>query len=98
MDEASTKSCIEAHADAVIRGDLDVLLPDFSAELQPQLSDLAQALPQPTTDAEIQDIEIGDDESVSTIRYSGSDSAVTIRAHWREQGGRPVIVSVEPVG
>jgi hypothetical protein len=98
MDEASTKSHIQAHADAVVRGDVDAVVADFSEELRPQVPQLAQALPQPTTSADIQSVEIGDDESVSTIKYSGGNSAVTIRAQWREEGGRPVIVHAEPIG
>ena len=97
MDEASTRSHIESHADAVVRGDMDAIIADFSEELQPQVPQLAQVLPQPTTSADIQAIEIGEDESVSTIRYSSGDTAVTIRARWREADGHPVIVHAEPV-
>ena len=98
MDESTAKSHIEAHADAVVSGDQEALLADFSEELRPQLPQLAQALPQPVTSSEIQDIQFGEEESVSTITYSGPDSSVTIRAQWREEGGRPVIVHAEPVG
>ena len=98
MDQATTTSHIEDHAKAVVRGDMDAILADFSEELRPQVPELAQVLPQPTTSADVQNIEVGEDESVSTIRYSGSDSAVTIRARWREESGRPVIVHAEPVG
>jgi hypothetical protein len=97
MDQATTKRHMEAHADAVVQGDQEALLADFSEELRPQVPQLAQMLPQPVTSSEIQDIEIGDQESVSTIRYSGPDSSVTIRAQWRAEGGRPVIVHAEPV-
>ena len=98
MDEATTRRCIEEHADAVVRGDMDALPADFAEALRPQLPQLAQVLPQPTTSAQIENVEIGGDESVSTIRYSGDTSAVTIRARWQEEGGRPVIVAAEPVG
>lgn len=98
MDESTTRSHIESHADAVVRGDMDAVIADFSEDLRPQVPQLAQALPQPTTSAEIQSIDIGDDESVSTIKYSGASSAVTIRARWRDEAGRPVIVHAEPVG
>jgi hypothetical protein len=97
MDEAATRDHIEAHADAVVRGDMDAILGDFSEQLRPEVPQLAQALPQPVTSADIQNIDIGDDESVSTIRYSGQESAVTIRARWQDEGGRPVIVHAEPV-
>lgn len=98
MDQATTTSHIEDHAKAVVRGDMDAILADFSEELRPQVPELAQVLPQPTTSADVQNIDVGEDESVPTIRYSGSDSAVTIRARWREESGRPVIVHAEPVG
>jgi hypothetical protein len=98
MDEAATREHIEAHADAVVRADMDAILADFSEGLRPEVPQLAQALPQPVTSSDIQNIEIGEDETVSTIRYSGQDSAVTIRARWQEEGGRPVIVHAEPVG
>jgi hypothetical protein len=98
MEEATTRNHIQAHADSVVRGDMEAILADFSESLRPQVPQLAQALPQPTSSADIQSIEVGDAESVSTIRYSGDGSAVTIRAVWREEGGRPVIVDAEPVG
>ena len=98
MDEADTRSHIDAHADAVVRGDMDAIVADFCESLRPQVPQLAQLLPQPTTSAEVQGVEIGDDESVSTIRYSGEDAAVTIRARWQDESGRPVIVHAEPVG
>jgi hypothetical protein len=98
MDDATARSTIEAHAEAVVRGDMDAIIADFSEELRPQVPTLAQALPQPTTSADVQNIEIGDDEAISTIRYSGEETAVTIRATWREFDGRALIVHAEPVG
>ncbi len=98
MDEASTRSHIESHAEAVVHGDMDAIVADFSEELRPRLPELAQALPQPTTSSDIQSVEIGEDEAESTITYSGESSSVTIRATWREEGDRPVIVQAEPVG
>jgi hypothetical protein len=99
MDESTTRDHIQKHADAVVRGDMDALVADFSEELRPQLPALAQALPQPVTQAEVLSIDLGDPVSVAMIRYSGSDTGVTIRSEWAgDQDGRPVIVKVEPVG
>ncbi len=96
MDEATTRNHIQQHADAVVRGDMDAVVADFSEELRPQVPQLAQALPQPVTSAEVLSVEIADPESVATIRYSGATAAVTIRSRWQDIGGRPVIVHAEP--
>lgn len=47
MDDASTKDHIEAHADAVVRGDMDAILADFSEGLKPEVARLAQRYPSP---------------------------------------------------
>jgi hypothetical protein len=57
---------------------------------------IAQALPQPVTAATILSLDLGDEESVALIRYSGDSGEVTIRSRWQDHGGRPVIVHAEP--
>ncbi len=98
MDETAAKSHIQAHADAVVRGDMDAIVADFSEELRPRVPELAQVLPQPVESADVQSVEMSGEEGIATIRYSGESKAVTIRSQWREVGGRPVIVNAEPVG
>lgn len=98
MDEATTRSHIQEHADAVVRGDMGAVIADFTEELQPQVPQLGQALPQPVTSAEVLGVEIGEEEAVARIRYAGERGEVTIRSHWREVDGRPRIVHGEPEG
>jgi hypothetical protein len=98
MDDAKTRDHIQQHADAVVRGDMDAVVADFSEDLRPQVPQIAQSLPQPVTSAEVLSVEVADAESVAMIRYSGDTSAVTIRSRWRDVGGRPVIVHAEPAG
>jgi hypothetical protein len=98
MDEAKARSYIEEHADAVVRGDMDAVVADFSEELRPQVPQIARVFPQPVTAADVLSTEVGDEESVAMIRYSGETGGVTVRSHWREIDGRPLIVRVEPVG
>jgi hypothetical protein len=98
MDDASTRDHVKQHAAAVERGDMDAVVADFSEDLRPQVPQIAQALPQPVTTAEVLSVEIGDVESVALIRYAGDSDEVTIRSRWQEQAGRPVIVAAEPTG
>ncbi|HVS29161.1 MAG TPA: hypothetical protein VHE14_06390 [Solirubrobacteraceae bacterium] len=96
MDDQQTRDHIKEHADAVVRGDMDAIVADFSEELRPQVPQIAQALPQPVTSANVQSIDVGDTESVAMICYSGDTGDVTIRSRWQDEGGRPVIVHAEP--
>jgi hypothetical protein len=98
MDEATTREHIQNHADAIARGDTDAVMADFSEELRPQGPQIVQSLPQPVTKAEVLSVDIGDQVSVATIRYSGSSGSVTVRSNWQDEGGRPVIVHAEPAG
>jgi hypothetical protein len=96
MDVQVMRDRAKEHADAVARGDVDAVVADFTEALQPQFPQLAQALPQPVTAAEVLSVEVGDTESVALIRYTGDAAEVVVRARWQEQRGRPVIVHAEP--
>ena len=97
MDEAKTRDHIQAHADAVVAGDMDTVIADLSEELRPQAPELAKVLPMPVTEAEVVSLDVGDAESTATIRYAG-DGEVTLRSTWQGEDPHPVIVHVEPVG
>src|SRR4051812_45079039 len=97
MDDQQTRDQIQQHADAVVRGDMDAVVADFAEAMRPHVPEIAKALPQPVTSANVLGVEVGETESVATIRYAGEDSDVTIRSRWQDEGGRPVIVHAEPV-
>lgn len=97
MDDSRTREHIHSHADAVVRGDMDTVVADFSDELRPQVPELAKGLPQPVTAAEVLSIDIGDAESVATIRYLGENEELTLRTRWHDNTDHPVIVHIEPV-
>jgi hypothetical protein len=96
MDDDKARQHIQAHADAVVSGDFDHVIADFTESLRPQVPEIAKALPQPVESAEVLSVEPGGDEAVAHIRYSGAGKDVTIRSHWREEDGVPRIVHGEP--
>ena len=97
MDEARTRQQVQDHADAVVRGDMDTVIGDFSEELKPQAPEIARSLPQRVTEAEVLSLDVGDDESVAEIRYSNEDAEMTIRTRWQDVEGQPTIVHGEPI-
>jgi hypothetical protein len=98
MDDQTTRNHIQAHADAVVSGDMDTVVADFSEELQPQVPALAQGLPAPVTGAEVLSLDVAEAESVAEIRYTGDSGEITLRTRWQDGEQHPVIVHIEPVG
>lgn len=43
MDERRTRDHVQQHADAVVNGDMDTVLADFSEELRPQVPQIVQS-------------------------------------------------------
>jgi hypothetical protein len=98
MDEANLRDHVQKHADAIVSGDKDGLTEDFTAEMRPQLPQLAGSLPQPVTAAEVLSVEPGDPSSFAQIRYTGEGGeTTTIRSEWQDEGDRPRIVGGAPV-
>lgn len=97
MDDA-IRDHIQRHADAVVCGGMGAVAADFSDELRPQVPQIAETLGPPVTSTEVLSVEPDDLETVATIRYASDSDSVTIRSHWSDQGGRPVIVRAEPAG
>jgi hypothetical protein len=62
----------------MVAGDMDVVAGDFSEVLRPHLLQIASALPQPTTAAEVISVEFADYEAVAMITYSGENGALTV--------------------
>jgi hypothetical protein len=96
MDDQQTRDHIQQHADAVVRGDMDAVVADFTESMRPHVPQIAQALPLPVTAAEVLSVDVGDTETVATICYTGAPGDVTIRSRWQDEDGRPVIVHAEP--
>jgi hypothetical protein len=98
VDEAVVRRHADEHAKSVERGDLAAVTSDFVPEMHAAVPEIAKELPQPTKTAEVLKVEAHEDHALVEIRYSGDDKSVTIRSRWEDRGGRPLIVSGEPVG
>jgi hypothetical protein len=97
MDDNTTRRRVQEHADSVARGDLGAATADFVEDMRPHVPEIASALPLPVSSAEVLSVEVGDEESVARIRYTGESGTVTIKSQWRDVNGRPEIFAGEPV-
>ena len=96
MDEQTVRPYAEAHGAAVVAGDMAHVLADIDPDLHPHMGPVVDALPKPTTGAEVVSVEPGDQAAVVLIRYSGADSETVVRSVWEDRGGRPLIVEAVP--
>ena len=97
MDENTIRQHADAHAQAVVAGDLRKASSDLNDDAKQQAPTVMKALPRPTTAASIEDVTSEGDAFVARILYTGEDSKATVASRWVEQDGRPVIASLEIV-
>ncbi len=95
MDEVPTRKHAEAHAKAVVDDDIDSVLNDLVPDIRDEGKQIAQKLPQPTTDAEIAKLDMHDDHAIAEIVYSNEEESLRLRTRWEEHDGRPMIVEVK---
>lgn len=88
----------EAHARAVVDGDLRRAAGDLEGEAARQAPHVMARLPRPVVGAEVTSARAVGEEADVDIRYSGKSSATTVQARWAERGGRPKIVSLRVIG
>ncbi|WCB95404.1 hypothetical protein DSM104299_04147 [Baekduia alba] len=96
MDETRTRDHIQQHADAVLRGDMEAVLADFSQELRPRFPELAKGLPQPVTAARVLTLDVGDQKSVAVIGDGGTTAKSRSGPTGATSADSPVIVHAEP--
>lgn len=98
MDEIPTRRIVDAHAKAVVDGDMDTVVNDFAPDLRGNVNELAQHLPQPVTDADVRKFAIEDDHADVEIHYSNDEQqqSLTVKTRWEEVEGRPMIVDAKP--
>jgi hypothetical protein len=98
MDEAPTRRHVEAHAKAVLDGDMDSVINDFVPDMRDEVRGAAgDLLPDPVEDATVEKLDMEGDHATAQIRYSNERESVALRTRWEEHDGRPMIVNVDQV-
>ena len=97
MDENTIRQHADAHAQAVVAGDLRKASSDLNDAAKQQAPTVMKSLPRPTTSASVEDVTTEGDAVVARILYAGTDSKATVASRWVEENGRPVITSLEIV-
>ncbi|MGH2747135.1 MAG: hypothetical protein ACRDKB_04330 [Actinomycetota bacterium] len=89
MDESDVRESAEAHAQAIVAGDIGGAVRYLNDRAKAQGGDVMKSMPSPLTGAEVTSIESSDDAFLVQIRYAGESDELVVESRWIEQDGRP---------
>ena len=94
MDEQAVRERAEAFGEALVAGDVDRAIGDFSPELRRNLGEVISLLPLPATESVVESIEhSGSGENV-VLRLTGESDETSILTRWKARDGRPTIIEL----
>ena len=92
MEDAAVRERAEAMCEALVAGDVDRAIGDFSEELKRNLGEVLALLPLPANEATIQSLERGGSGFNVVIRFAGETEEVEIQTRWKDRDGEPKMV------
>ena len=95
MDEQDVRERADAVCTALVAGDVEVAIGDFSTELRRNLGEVLALLPLPASEATVELIDHGGHGTHTVVlRFVGETEEVLVQTRWKERDGRPTIVEV----
>ena len=94
MDEPTVRTRAQAMADAIVAGNVDQAIQDFSPELRRNLGEVISLLPLPSTEGSIESVAQGGSGYVVVLRLVGESDEVQIQTRWKDRDGQPAVVEV----
>jgi hypothetical protein len=97
MDEEAVREHAQAHADALLSGDIGKAAESMSRELQQSLGPIVSMLPMPMTEASIESIESTPTGYKVVLHLVGEGDTLRLETRWKDRDGRPTIVEASRV-
>jgi hypothetical protein len=92
MDEQAVRDRAQALCDALVAGDVDRAIEDFSVELRRNLGEVIAMLPLPSSEATVESVEHGGAGYNVVLLLVGETEEVRIQTRWKERDGRPTVI------
>ena len=86
----------QAYCDALLAGDIDRAIEEFSPELHQHLGELISQIPLPLTAASVESVEAGGKGYLAILRLVGEET-VRVQTRWKDRDGKPTIVEASHV-
>ncbi|MEP7378664.1 MAG: hypothetical protein ABI725_03785 [Chloroflexota bacterium] len=97
MEIEDVRQHAQAYCDALLTGDVDRAITEFSQELQQHLGELISQIPLPLTEAEVESVEPGAHAVVANLRLVGASGMVKVETRWKDRDGTPTMVEASHV-
>ena len=92
MDEQAVREHAQALCAALVAGDIDRAIGDFSNELRRNLGEVLSLLPLPSSEATVESVEHGGAGFNVVLRIVGETDEVLVQTRWKDRDGRPTVV------
>jgi hypothetical protein len=92
MDEQAVRQHAQVMCDAVVGGNVDGLIEDFSPELRRNLGEVISLFPLPSKEAVIESVAQGGSSYVVVLRLAGESEEVQVQTRWKDRDGKPTVV------
>jgi hypothetical protein len=97
MDEQAVREHAQAHADALLAGDIGKASGEMSPELQRNLGPIVAMLPMPMSDASIESVESTPTGYKVVPHLVGEGGDLSLETRSKDRDGRPTIVEASRV-
>src|SRR4026209_2107804 len=97
MDERAAREHAQAHADALLAGDIGKASEQMSKELHSTLGQFASMLPMPMTEASIESVESTPTGYKVVFHLVGEGDTLQLETRWKDRDGQPTIVEASRV-
>ena len=94
MDEAAVHERAQALSDALVAGDVERAMGDFSDELRRNAGEVLALLPLPVTEATIESVERGGAGFNVVLRLVGESHEDRLQTRWKDRDGAAKLVEV----
>jgi hypothetical protein len=92
MNDDDIRQHAQAMCDALVAGDVDLAIADFSEQLQRNLGEVLALLPLPASAATVESVERGAASYNVMLRIVGAAEEVELQTRWKERDGEPTVV------
>ena len=92
MDAEDVRQHAQAYCDALLAGDVDRAIEEFSNELHQHIGELISQIPLPLTEAEVESVEVAAHSVVANLRLVGATDTVKVATRWKDRDGKPTMV------